>query len=162
MGRELPDSKTTKLGAGTDKQQCKHPATALEMGGNKHSHWFTCKDCKGRWERYPVPPQNETPTHSDLLLVGPHAGRTYQQVFQMCNNYVQWAKATANTEYAPREDADQLSRFVQYCTDMETDPSKLPVEEEDVGMEFECVPANSGITREHLCMAPRFDPRLDQ
>ena len=76
MGKELGYSKTQKLpaaGTRTEPTLCQHNPINIRQGANGRSKWFTCVDCTMRWERIPVPEQNEIPDPMDLMMFGRYA-----------------------------------------------------------------------------------------
>ena len=95
-----------------DPMQCTHPTTAMKARGNKQGKWWTCANCQSRWKRISLDPNtmSHTPTASEIVTVGKHAGRTMEEVFQY-TTYVQWVLMTAETGDEPSAGLMRMARY---------------------------------------------------
>ena len=126
MGKMLPPSAGVPS---QDPSMCQHPPTSVTRRANKSHQWWTCKECKSRWERMdltevqPQGPLNDL----DLVTFGRHMGHTYEEVFQDIH-YAQHILQTAEQE----ANNPPLRRLAQYLAQKEADtvtplPQDIPV-----------------------------------
>jgi hypothetical protein len=100
FGRELEPS-TTGGPPAVPRETCPHPASQLRRRGNKAATdkeqaaaWWTCLDCKGRWARIKYLAQ-AVPRGEEMMMIGKHTGKSFQEVYDNHRDYVEWAMQTA-------------------------------------------------------------------
>jgi hypothetical protein len=118
MGKELGYSKTQKLpaaGTRTEPTLCQHNPINIRQGANGRSKWFSCVDCTMRWERTPVPEQNEIPVPMDLMMFGGYATQTYLHVASRHPRCTERCRKTAKEAAHTAEPCSrQLSGFALF------------------------------------------------
>ena len=124
--------KPLKQGEGVptmDAQMCSHPTAEMKRRGNK-TKWWTCNLCKSRWERLvPENPQG-VPTDREVMMSGPHAGKTFRHLWENEHQYTQWVRLTADTH--PEGADPAIYRLAAYLTRKEQIAEGLiPVPESD-------------------------------
>ena len=124
MAEQLTDLVPTRPNVTSEYVQtqslCRHPAQQIKKGGNASAKYFACKACNMRWNRLPIPLQGKEPLETDILVVGPYAGMTYQQVVRQYPNYAYYAIQSTAEGFANEADKEQLSRFAAYCKMLQT------------------------------------------
>jgi hypothetical protein len=130
-----------------DPQMCNHPTSEMKRRGNKKNTkggtWWTCSLCLSRWERMDLPTETGNPKSTEIMLTGPHEGKTFQEIWENEHQYCHWIRLTADTN-PPETNPDsrnnqQIYRLAHYLHQMETvgseamnwddDDEKTPSEE---------------------------------
>lgn len=94
-----------------DPQMCSHPIAEMKRRGNKMK-WWTCTLCLSRWERLQLTTPSGPPTGNEVMMRGPHVGKTFRQIYETEHQYSHWARLTAE---ANAEDGnEQLLRLAAY------------------------------------------------
>jgi hypothetical protein len=123
--------KPLKAGEGVptvDPQMCNHPTSEMKRRGNK-TKWWTCNQCKSRWERIiPEFPQG-IPTDRELMLSGIHAGKTFLHILETEHQYTHWVRLTAETN--PEGAEPQIYRLAAYLARKEQMSAEGYEEEEE-------------------------------
>ena len=85
----------------TDPDKCDHADINIYMGSNKRpdgrgAAWWTCRECKTRWERLKLAHLKDTatPKPSDIVVFGKHKGKTYHDILSEKPNYAEWVVST--------------------------------------------------------------------
>ena len=134
MGRPMVPSRGKKISPQqhAEAHLCNHQTKFVKSGGNASAKWFTCSNCGMRWERIAIPPISGPPTEADLLLFGPHAHATYEQVYSEMRSYVDWLlmRPTEDEAFSPTVSKEQ-QRFIAYCT------TRRSLDGHDMDLDFE-------------------------
>ena len=108
MGRPLKPSEGVPQ---VDPRMCNHPTSDMKRRGNKMK-WWTCTLCLSRWERLQVVAPQGVPRGREVLLQGPHAGKTFQDIHETEPQYAHWVRLTAET--SAEEASPQVMRLAAY------------------------------------------------
>ena len=159
--------KPLKAGEGmptVDPAMCNHPTSEMKRRGTKTLIWWTCNQCKSRWERLtPEIPQGP-PTDRELMLSGTHAGKTFRQIWENEHQYTHWVRLTA--EANPEGAEPQIYRLAAYLARKEQlnaeGYDENEVSDEEFAMDEEAI--GFQILREdqeppHRCPFPDLTPR---
>ena len=119
VGKELP----TK-GEGVPKMDpamCPRPESEMVRKSNARKDgkglvWWTCAQCKTRWERFTLEDaaRNKEPKDNDVVTFGKHQGRTYLDIRENFPDYSNWVMMTYETEnFAAGVGLAHLAKYLQ-------------------------------------------------
>ena len=94
-----------------DPLMCNHPTAEMKRRGNKMK-WWTCTLCLNRWERLPLMVVDGPPTAKEIVIQGPHAGKTFREIQRTEHQYAHWVRLTA--EASAEEASPQVIRLAAY------------------------------------------------
>jgi hypothetical protein len=116
-----------------DPAMCNHPTAEMKRRANKMK-WWTCTLCLSRWERLPLVVVDGPPTGREILMQGPHAGKSFREILETEHQYAHWVRLTA--EASSEEASPQVLRLAAYLQTKEQmgmeNLSDIEEEEEDI------------------------------
>ena len=94
-----------------DPQMCVHPTAEMKRRGNKMK-WWTCALCLSRWERHKLDVPAGAPTGKEVMLTGPHSGKTFREIHDTEHQYCHMIRLVVDT--SPGDAPEQSQRLAAY------------------------------------------------